>query len=173
MPKKFSQEDKDTARRLYIEERLGSAEVARRVGCSQPAIQAWKERARAAGDNWDTARANLYRSQEELRARLTSTAEKFSREADALLDKFDTAGPEELAVLEKKSDMLIGLADGNLKMAAMISRLSKPTDTYEVVREAMRAITDYARQHYPALLPVLVEGYAELSGAAMERLKNG
>ena len=144
------------ARTDYIFKRKSLALLAVELNVSESTVRRWKQAARDAGDNWDTARAASMIAGEGLDAVVSVVVEEFMVLAQNLIEEIKAAGEQPVDLRVKQLTLL---ADSMNKMTASAAKLAPTISELGVAQDVISRLIDYVRsdfpQHAAAILEVL------------------
>lgn len=142
------------ARASYIFKRLPGSLVALQLGISEATFARWKKAAKAAGDDWDLAKAANTIAGEGLEAVVAAVVDDFMAMAQALLD--DIKVSDKLSIAEKVKH-LTSLADAMNKMTVSAGKLAPKISELGVAQDVMRRLLDFVRSEFPQHAAVILE----------------
>lgn len=145
-----SQDTRDKLRRLYIEG-LPLNGAALSSGVSYDTARDWKTRAKAKGDDWDSARAAYRISDAGIDELNQQMVEDFSRQMITTLRELEAA---EISAASKVG-LMAQLSDANAKFAKAFARINPAFSGLSVSLDTLKTIADYLRAHDPAALRAL------------------
>ena len=158
-----SLETKEALRRLYIEGMaLSGAAIASAV--SYDTARDWKSRAKAKGDDWDTARAAYRISDQGAEDLNKSLVEDFARQIITTIREVESST---LAAPSKVS-LLAQLADAYSKFSKGFARINPAFSGLSVALDTLKVLTEHLRAHDKAALGVL-QGHFEAVGAVLAK----
>jgi transposase len=159
-----SADTRDTVRRLYIEGMpLTSAATSEHV--SYETARDWKAKAKARGDDWDTARSAYRVSEQGIDSLSKSLTEDFARNAIATTRQLDT---EPLDAAEK-TQLLAQIADAYAKFSRAFSRIN-PSYTYlSIALDTLKTIVEHLSRKDKAALTALQPHLDEIGAALSKR----
>ena len=147
------QETRDKLRRLYVFERLSLEVAAGQCGVSFATARRWKDKAEAAGDNWEKLRAAHTMAGKDLediaRQLLTDLVLQFKATMDALARE-DIPASERVTLLTSLSDSYNKAISANKKLLPETSRLA-------VALEVLEKLTDWLKTKRPELLGAFLD----------------
>ena len=158
------QETRDKLRRLYVFERLSLEVAAGQCGVSFATARRWKDKAEAAGDNWEKLRAAHTMAGKDLediaRQLLTDLVLQFKGTMDALARE-DIPASERVTLLTSLSDSYNKAISANKKLLPETSRLA-------VALEVLEKLADWLKTKRPGLLGAFLDEL-EPFGAMLEK----
>lgn len=146
-----SQDTRDRVRQLYIEG-LPLSGAAATCGVSYDTARDWAAKARAKGDNWDTARAAYRVSDQGIDDLNKQLVEDFARQVIVTTRELETADGIKAA---DKAQLLAQLADAYSKFSKSFSRLNPKYSGLSVALDTLKTIAEYLKQNDPAALRAL------------------
>lgn len=145
-----SQETRDKVRQLYIEGLpLNGAAVT--CGVSYDTARDWKTRAKAKGDDWDTARAAYRISEQGIDDLNQQLVEDFARQVITTTRELETAD----IPAADKAQLLAQLADAYAKFSKAFARVNPAYSGLAVALDTLRTIADHLRTADPQALRAL------------------
>ncbi|KAF7597691.1 MAG: DNA-binding protein [Candidatus Dactylopiibacterium carminicum] len=156
-----SQNTRDKVRQLYIEGMpLNGAAVT--CGVSYDTARDWKSRAKAKGDDWDTARAAYRISDQGVDELNKQLVEDFTRQVITTTRELEnsTIPPSDKAVI------IAQLADANAKFSKAFARLNPQFSGLSVALDTLKVIAEYLKKHDPTALRAL-QPHVEDIGAVL------
>lgn len=158
------QATKDKLRRLYVFERLSLEIAAGQCGVSFATARRWKDKAEAAGDNWEKLRAAHTMAGKDLediaRQLLTDLVLQFKATMDAL-SREDIPASERVTLLTSLSDSYNKAISANKKLLPETSRLA-------VALEVLEKLADWLKTKRPELLGAFLDELIPF-GAMLEK----
>ena len=145
---------KREARRAFILDRQALPAIAVVTGVPEPTLRRWKREAKAAGDDWDTARAASTLAGGGLEALVGQVLEEYVIAHQATLEALKTA--TEISPVEK-AKVLAGLADAFNKTVSSAGRISPRISELGVAMDVLKRLGDFLAQRYPQHAPALLE----------------
>lgn len=156
-----SQETRDGVRQLYIEGMpLKGASIAH--GVAYDTAREWKERAKAKGDDWDTARAAYRISDQGMDELNKQLVEDFARQVITTTRELEEAK----IPASDKAALLAQLADGYAKFSKAFGRLNPQFSGLSVALDTLKVIAEYLKKNDPAALRAL-QPHVEDIGAVL------
>lgn len=133
------------ARASYIFKRLAVPVIAVELGVSAATIRRWKRKAKAAGDDWDAARAAVMLSGEGLETVVSAVVEEFTIQFHAALEmlKSGDIAPDE------RVKLMASLSDAFNKMVGAAGRVAPKISQLSVALDVLRRLGEYIREHHP------------------------
>lgn len=145
-----SQDIRDKVRQLYIEGMpLTGAAVT--CGVSYDTARDWKTRAKAKGDDWDTARAAYRISDQGVDELNKQLVEDFARQVITTTRELE----ESTIPASDKAQMLAQLADAYAKFSKAFGRINPAYSSLSVALDTLKTIADFLRLNDPAALKAL------------------
>jgi len=142
-----SQETRDNVRRLFIEGMpLNGAALA--CGVSYDTARDWKAKAKAAGDDWDTARAAYRISEQGVDDLNKALVEDFARQVITTTRELEQS-PLPAA---NKAALLAQLADAYAKFSKAFARVNPQFSGLSVALDTLKTVVDVVRQREPGAL---------------------
>lgn len=145
-----SQETRDKVRQLYIEG-LPLNGTAVTCGVSYDTARDWKTRAKAKGDDWDTARAAYRISEQGIDDLNQQLVEDFARQVITTTRELETAD----IPAADKAQLLAQLADAYAKFSKAFARVNPAYSGLAVALDTLRTIADHLRTADPQALRAL------------------
>lgn len=159
-----SQETRDNVRRLYIEGMpLNGAAVT--AGVSYDTAQDWKRRAKAKGDDWDTARTAYRISEQGIDDLNKQLVEDFARQVLTTTRELEIAN----IPASDKATLLAQLADAYAKFSKAFARVNPSFSGLAVALDTLKIIAEHLRAADPATLRALQPHFEELGVKIGER----
>lgn len=159
-----AQATKDKLRRLYVFDRLSLEVAAGQCGVSFATARRWKDKAEAAGDNWEKLRAAHTMAGTELediaRQLLTDLVLQFKATMEALSQE-DIPASERVTLLTSLSDSYNKAISANKKLLPETSRLA-------VALEVLEKFAAWLKTKRPELLGAFLDEL-EPFGALLEK----
>lgn len=145
-----SQDVRDKVRRLYIEGMpLNGAALS--GGVSYDTARDWKTKAKAKGDDWDSARAAYRISEAGIDDLNQQLVEDFARQVITTTRELEAA----TIPAADKAQLLAQLADAYAKFSKAFSRVNPVFSGLSVALDTLKTIADYLRANDPAALRAL------------------
>lgn len=145
-----SQDVRDKVRRLYIEGMpLNGAALS--GGVSYDTARDWKTKAKAKGDDWDSARAAYRISEAGIDDLNQQLVEDFARQVITTTRELEAA----TIPAADKAQLLAQLADAYAKFSRAFSRVNPAFSGLSVALDTLKTIADYLRANDPAALRAL------------------
>lgn len=146
----YSQEVRDKVRQLYIEGMpLNGAAISCSV--SYDTARDWKSKAKAKGDDWDTARAAYRISDAGIDDLNVQLVEDFARQVITTTRELEAS----TIPAANKAQMLAQLADAYAKFSKAFSRVNPAFSGLSVALDTIKTTAEYLRQKDPAALRAL------------------
>lgn len=159
-----TQETRDKVRQLYIEGMpLNGAAVT--CGVSYDTARDWKTRAKAKGDDWDTARAAYRISDQGMDDLNKQLVEDFARQVITTTRELESA---QIPAADKAT-LLAQLADAYAKFSKSFARLNPQFSGLSVALDTLKTIADHLRLHDPAALKALQPHFEEVGSILGKR----
>lgn len=159
-----TQETRDKVRQLYIEGMpLNGAAVT--CGVSYDTARDWKTRAKAKGDDWDTARAAYRISEQGMDDLNKQLVEDFARQVITTTRELEDAK----IPAADKATLLAQLADAYAKFSKSFARLNPQFSGLSVALDTLKTIADHLRLHDPAALKALQPHFEEVGSILGKR----
>lgn len=156
-----SQETRDKVRGLYIEGMpLNGAAIT--CGVSYDTARDWKIKAKAKGDDWDTARAAYRVSEQGIDDLNKQLVEDFARQVITTTRELEEAK----IPASEKVVLLAQLADAYAKFSKAFGRINPAYSGLSVALDTLKTIVDYLRSKDPEALRALHE-YLDDIGAIL------
>lgn len=147
-------ERRQQLRGLYIFKRLDMEPACGAMGLPLGTGRRWKNEAKAAGDNWDEARAANALGDESFNALSRKLLEDYLAQHQAAIDALRTAKDMEPAA---RAQMLASLADSFNKTMSAMKRLAPELNRHAVALDALQRLAQFAQQRFPKHVPALLE----------------
>ncbi len=162
-----SQETRDNVRRLYIE---GMPLNGAAVSCDvhYDSARDWKAKAKAAGDDWDTARAAYRISEQGMDDLNKQLVEDFARQVITTTRELEQS---KLPAADKAT-LIAQLADAYAKFSKSFARINPQFSGLSVALDTLKTIVDHLRKSDPAALKHL-QPHLEEVGAALGKRYGG
>ncbi|MCK9636002.1 MAG: DUF1804 family protein [Methylobacter tundripaludum] len=158
-----SQDVRDKVRRLYIEGMpLNGAALS--GGVSYDTARDWKTKAKAKGDDWDSARAAYRISEAGIDDLNQQLVEDFARQVITTTRELEAA----TIPAADKAQLLAQLADAYAKFSKAFSRVNPAFSGLSVALDTLRTIADHLSQKDPVALRAL-QLHLEDIGAVLGR----
>lgn len=152
-----SQETRDGVRRLYIEGMpLNGAAVTCEV--SYDTARDWKNKAKAKGDDWDTARAAYRISEQGVDDLNKQLVEDFARQVITTTRELEEAK----IPAADKAQLLAQLADAYAKFSKAFGRINPAFSGLSVALDTMKTLAEYLKKNDLAALRVLQPHFEEV-----------
>ena len=162
-----TQETRDNLRRLYIEGMpLNGAAVS--CGVHYDSARDWKSKAKAAGDDWDTARAAYRISEQGMDDLNKQLVEDFARQVITTTRELEQS---KLPAADKAT-LLAQLADAYAKFSKSFARINPQFSGLSVALDTLKTIVDHLRKTDPAALKHL-QPHLEEVGATLGKRYGG
>ncbi|MDR1349800.1 MAG: DUF1804 family protein [Zoogloeaceae bacterium] len=145
-----NQDTRDAARRLYIEG-LPLSGAALRSGVAYDTARDWKSKAKAKGDDWDTARAAYRISEQGVDDLNQQLVEDFARQVITTTRELEAA---QIAAADK-AQLLAQLADAYAKFSKAFTRVNPAYSGLSVALDTLKTLADYLSAHDKAALKAL------------------
>ncbi len=159
-----SQETKDKVRQLYIEGMpLNGAAVT--CGVSYDTARDWKAKAKAKGDDWDTARAAYRISEQGVDELNQQLVEDFARQVITTTRELEQAKIPAV----QKAQLLGQLADAYAKFSKAFARINPEFSGLSVALDTLKTIADHLRQKDPAALKALQPHFEDVGAILGKR----
>lgn len=147
----YSDETRAKLRALYIEG-MPLTGAAATLDVSYEAARDWKARAKARGDDWDTARAAYRVSGQGIDDLNKQLVEDMARQIVVTTRELETAQIS----AANKAQLLASLADTYAKFSRAFARVNPAYSMLSVALDTMKALAEYLREHdKPALAALL------------------
>lgn len=146
----YDHETRSRLRALYIEG-MPLNGAATTAGVSYETARDWKRRAKAAGDDWDTARAAYRVSEQGIDDLNRTMVEDFTRQVITTMRELNETN---LSAADKAS-LLAQVADANSKFAKAFARINPAYSGLAVALDTLRTCADHLRTADPAALRAL------------------
>lgn len=156
-----SDETRRAVRAAYVFDQLGLEVAAVKEGVPTATARRWKSEAKAAGDDWDRARAAQMMAGGGIEDVVRQTLAVVVQQVQATVESIQAAPDMEPAI---KVQMLASLADAYNKLMAASKRLMPETDKLAVAMGVIRLLLDYVRKHHPqhgAAIAAVLEPFGE------------
>ncbi|API76567.1 DUF1804 family protein [Ralstonia syzygii subsp. celebesensis] len=135
-----SQETRDRVRQLYVEGMpLNGAAVA--CGVSYDTAREWKTRAKAKGDDWDSARAAYRISEQGVEDLNKQLVEDFARQVITTTRELENS----TIPAADKAQLLAQLADAYAKFSKAFARVNPAFSGLSVALDTLKTIADHLR----------------------------
>lgn len=145
-----SQDTRDKVRQLYIEGMpLNGAAVT--CGVSYDTARDWKTRAKAKGDDWDTARAAYRISGQGMDDLNKQLVEDFARQVITTTRELEAA----TIPAADKATLLAQLADAYAKFSKSFARVNPQYSGLSVALDTLKTIAEHLKVRDPAALRAL------------------
>lgn len=159
-----SQDTRDQVRRLYIEGLpLNGAAVT--CGVSYDTARDWKSRAKAKGDDWDTARAAFRISDQGVDELNKQLVEDFARQVITTTRELETS----TIPASDKATLLAQLADAYAKFSKAFSRVNPAYSGLAVALDTLKTIVEIVKKRDPAALRALQPHLEEVGAVLGQR----
>lgn len=159
-----SQETRDTVRRLYIEGMpLNGAAIT--AGVSYDTAQDWKRKAKAKGDDWDTARSAYRISEQGIGDLNQQLVEDFARQVLTTTRELESSS----IPASDKAQLLAQLADAYAKFSKAFGRINPAFSGLSVALDTLKTIADHLRLNDPAALKALLPHLEEVGATLGKR----
>lgn len=159
-----SQETKDTVRKLYIEGMpLNGAAIT--CGVSYDTARDWKQKAKDAGDNWDTSRAAFQISTQGVDSLNQQLVEHFARQALTTMRELEEAKINPA----QKTELMAQLADAYAKFSKAFSRVNPRLSALSVGLDTLKIIAEYLSKHDKPALRSFQEHIEPIGAIIQER----
>lgn len=158
-----SQETRDRLRQLYIDG-LPLSGAAATTGVSYDTAREWAAKAKAKGDNWDTARAAYRVSDQGIDDLNKQLVEDFARQVIVTTRELESA---EGIKASDKAQLLAQLADAYSKFSKSFSRLNPKYSGLSVALDTLKTIAEYLKANDPTALRALqphIDGIGAILG---------
>lgn len=157
-------ETRDNVRRLYIEG-LPLKGAAVSSGVSYDTARDWMARARAAGDDWDTARAAYRISEQGIDDLNKQMVEDFARQVIVTTRELEEAK----IPAGDKAAMLAQLADAYAKFSKAFARVNPAFSGLSVALDTLKTIAEHLRAKDPEALRALQPHFEEVGAILGQR----
>jgi len=146
-----TQETRDRVRRLYIEGMPLTAAAAT-AGVSYDSARDWQAKARAKGDDWDTARTAYSVSDQGIDSLNKQLVEEFARNVIVTTRELENSTQIHAG---EKAQLLAQLADAYSKFSKSFSRLNPQFSGLSVALDTLKIIVAFLKEHDPETLRAL------------------
>lgn len=141
-------------RGLYVYKRL-SLEAARgALGVSRTTAHRWMREARAAGDDWETARSAMALGDENFTVLSRRLLEDYLVQHQATIDMLRD---DKKMPADKRAQLLAMLADSFHKTMASFRRVAPELNKHSIALGTVEQLAAFAKQRYPRHVPMLLE----------------
>lgn len=149
-----AQERRTQLRGLYVYKRLPMESACAAVHVPRSTANRWKQEAKAAGDDWDSARAAVAMGDDSFKQLGSRLIEDFLHEFQATMQMVrqnKELGPQQ------RTQMLTSLADSFNKTMSSFRKLAPELNRHAVALDALQRLASFAQQRYPHNVPALLE----------------
>lgn len=159
-----AQDTRDKVRQLYIEGvPLSGAAVT--CGVSYDTARDWKTRAKAKGDDWDSARTAYRISDQGIDDLNQQLVEDFARQVITTTRELEAA----TIPATDKAQLLAQLADAYAKFSKAFARVNPAFSGLSVALDTLKTMADHLRVKDPAALKALQPHFEEVGGILGKR----
>ena len=151
---------KRQARSEFIYKRKTLAMIALAVGVSANTVGRWKRAAKAAGDDWETARAAHMIAGEGLDAVITTVMEEFMIMAQSAIEDLKADGRKDAAdrmPIKDRIALMTSLADAMTKMITSAGKLAPKISELGVAQDVIKRLMEFVRETYPEHAHILLQ----------------
>lgn len=141
-------------RGLYVFKRLPMEAACGAMHMSKSTGTRWKAEARAAGDDWDSARAAVALGDESFAQLSRKLLEDYLVQHQAAMDALRT--DTELSAMQRAT-ILASTADSFNKTMASFKRLAPELNKHAIALDALQRLAAFAQQRYARHVPALLE----------------
>lgn len=160
-------EKRSQLRGLYVHQRLPMEVAARKAEVAVGTAKRWKTEAKAAGDDWDTARAAVALGDETFSNLSKQLLEDYLVQHQATMDLLRE---DKQMKPRERAETLASMSDSFNKTMASFRRLNPELNKQAVQLDVLRLLAQFAQRRYPqhvsALLDMLEPFGEELAKAA-------
>lgn len=149
-----AQERRTQLRGLYVFKRLPMESACAAVHVPRSTANRWKQEAKNAGDDWDTARAAVAMGDENFSQLSKKLLEDYLVMHQAVVDEIKA--DKELKAAGKVT-ALASLTDSFNKTMAALRRIAPELNRHAVALDALQRLANFAQQRYPHNVPALLE----------------
>lgn len=159
-----SQDTRDKVRQLYIEGMpLNGAAVTCDV--SYDTARDWKAKAKAKGDDWDTARAAFKISGAGIDELNQQLVEDFARQVITTTRELESS----TIPAAQKAQLLAQLADAYAKFSKAFARINPQFSGLSVALDTLKTLAEHLRQNDPVALKALQPHFEEVGSILGKR----
>lgn len=141
-------------RAAFVFEQLSLEVAAVKCGVPIGTVRRWKSEAKAAGDDWDKARAAQLLAGGGMEDVMRQTLAVIVQQTQATMEAISTAENMEPAA---KVKLLASLSDSFNKLGAVSKRLMPETDRYGIATDVVKRLLEFSRDKYPQHVGALAE----------------
>lgn len=149
-----AQERRTQLRGLYVFKRLPMESACAAVHVPRSTANRWKQEAKNAGDDWDTARAAVAMGDENFSQLSKKLLEDYLVMHQAVVDEIKADKGLKAA---EKVQALASLTDSFNKTMAALRRIAPELNRHAVALDALQRLANFAQQRYPHNVPALLE----------------
>lgn len=141
-------------RGLYVYKRLSMEAACAALALSRTTANRWKAAARAAGDDWDQARAAVAMGDENFLQLSRQLLEDYLIQHQATIDLLRQHGD---MPPQQRAQLLAMLADSFHKTMASFKRLMPEMSRHAIALDALQRLASFTQARYPQHVPALLE----------------
>lgn len=149
-----AQERRTQLRGLYVYKRLPMEAACASMHLPASTGKRWKQEAKAAGDDWETARAAVALGDENFTQIAKKLLEDYLVMHQAVVDQIKA---EKKLDLVDKANIMSSLTDGFVKTMAAMKRISPEISRHTTALEVITLLTTFSQKKYPQHVPALIE----------------
>lgn len=147
-------ERRSQLRGLFVYKRLTMDAACAAMRLPRSTGNRWKQDAKAAGDDWEKARAAVALGDENFSQLSRRLLEDYLVQHQSVIDMLKT--DEEMPAAQRAT-ILASMSDSFNKAMASFKRISPELNRHAIALDAMQRLAVFVQQRYPKHVPVLLE----------------
>lgn len=147
-------EKRSQLRGLFVYKRLPMEAACAAMHLPRSTGNRWKLDAKAAGDDWDKARAAVAMGDESHKQLAQQLLEEYLLQHKAVMEQLN--GQADLQAADR-ARILAGLMDGFHKAMASFKKLSPELNRHAIALDTLQRLATFTQQRFPVHVPILLE----------------
>ena len=148
-----STETIQSARQLYVYERLGLSGIADRLQISEATVRTWKRKAARRGDDWDKARAAARMAAGGLGDLTAQVLEEFAILFQSTISDLKTSNADPI----DRAEAISRLSDAYAKTVKAAGASDAKFSKLAVALEVLQLLGQHIQAHHPEAAPTFLE----------------